>query len=67
MSESKSFHSPMPQVGFGLWKIDRDKTADMVTAAIAAGATGSVDCVHAVSPQASSTAVVRPVGILFIE
>ncbi|MEO0344884.1 MAG: aldo/keto reductase [Pseudomonadota bacterium] len=27
----------MPQVGIGLWKIDRDKTAEMVRAAIAAG------------------------------
>ena len=26
-----------PAVGFGLWKIDRDETADMVHAAIAAG------------------------------
>ncbi|MEO1318996.1 MAG: aldo/keto reductase [Pseudomonadota bacterium] len=29
--------STMPQVGIGLWKIDRDKTAEMVRAAIAAG------------------------------
>ena len=27
----------MPQVGIGLWKIERDKTAEMVRAAIAAG------------------------------
>ncbi|MEM6809758.1 MAG: aldo/keto reductase [Pseudomonadota bacterium] len=27
----------MPQVGIGLWKIDRDKTAELVRAAIAAG------------------------------
>lgn len=37
MAFTTEFTSSMPQVGIGLWKIERDKTAEMVRAAIAAG------------------------------